>query len=1095
MVRIIVSVYCIICLCAYNSVQAQGCTVDESVLIPALETTDIILSIENLLNEDLSNDQGICGIRIVFEHDQLANLRITLNSPDGQEVILIGPGSVSADFTDLITWNIAFTECANTATPDMGFSATWDNNQLWQSFQTYTGTYFPSMGCLEDFNMGSAIGNWVLSIENLGVSEGALLYFEIILCNDTGNDCNTCILDVGEFQNDYQIFCEDDPRLEYLETELFLPNSISSDQSLYYILSVMDSIIMASDQLNDISDLNPGIYEICGIVIEDISIPIIESALYLSEIINDVDNRLICADITDQCLSLDIRPADNILTIDTLFCRGDTIWIRDIPFSQTMDTVLTVFDTISNNPFNFTCDSIIRISATEVSVDANILNNEDEVNCGQAIFLNGSGSSSTVLPITNYNWLTNGGNFVSDFGPIAEIDAGGTYTLFVSNGLCTDSMDVNIGQTNNFDISLMSEDVFCFGDTMEIEIQSTPQLDSFIYNGPSPVGLMDNSIFSIENGNYIIEAFYGNCNAVDSVILDNEATELTLTVSSTMIDCNNPMSTLDYNTNAVNPTIRFTGPESIPDNTTIPMVSTPGNYTLEVTDEFGCIIIDSVRVDESTDFPEIDIFDVSRTCEDPPVQLALQLLSPVDSVIWTFPNGSISNEINPEATDEGSYTITVFGTNGCITEDSIRLNVINIPFAVDISGDDLNCAQNAVDLCYDNSMISAAEISWSFTGNNVGSTACIEATVAGTYNLEITDQNGCTSAQEYVVNDLSEEIELSINPSALTLDCNTSSIDLELTTTSTSQDQVFQWMYQGDDFADTQNITIFESGTYLASVQDTVSFCEDQAIVLIEEEADPLNAIDIQSAGPDCAEELGSIMINNLPASSDYDIFLNNELIEMPTALQNVVAGIYDIEIISEEGCIFDTIIIVDDVDPFILDIGDDIVGVIGEQVQLNVNASLSIDEVKSFEWSQPQWLSCLDCFNPVLTLTQSADLSLVVTDQNGCKASDELNIIIDKNLEIFVPNIFTPNGDNDNDILTLYISDSIVKIFDIRITDRWGNLLFFHPEITEEFNNFGWDGTFNGYQVGSGVYVIMAKLLLPDNTETFFVEDFTLLR
>ena len=1082
------------CFCANDLLFAQGCTVDETVIIAPLETTDIVLSIENLLNEDLAVDQGICGIRIVFEHDQLANIRVTLTSPSGQTVTLIGPGNVTGNFTDLITWNVAFTSCANMATPDNGFSATWDNNQAWQVLQTYTGTYYPSMGCLEDFNMGSANGNWVLSIENLGVSEGELLYFEIILCNDTGNDCNTCVLDIGDFQNDYQIFCEDDPRLQDLSDELMVNASISSDQSLFYILSSMDSILQLGEQIDDISDLQPGIYEICGIVLEDISIPILESAIYLSEVIDDVTNRLICADLTQQCVTLDIRSADNVLTIDTSFCQGDTVWIRDIPFSSSKDTVLTVFDTISNNPFNFTCDSIIQISASEVVIEANIQNTVDEVNCGQSIFLNGAGSSSTVFPISNYNWSTVDGNYISDFGPIAEIDTGGTYRLTVDNGLCMDSIEVLIESTENFEITLTSNDVFCFGDTSEIEIQSMPTLDSFNINGPQFIDLNGEVITTIVNGNYIFEAYYGNCIAIDSINIDNQATELTLTVSSSLIDCNNPMSALDYNTNALNPTIRFMGPEIIQDNEPIPLVSTPGNYIIEVTDEFGCMIIDSVEVMQSVDFPQIQILDITRNCDDPPVQLPLQVFSPIDSVLWQFPNGMIENDLSPEAEEGGMYYVTIFGSNGCNLNDSLLLEVINVPVAFMINGGVLDCINDEVELCFDNS-VAASEFNWMFNSSNVGNNECLNVQSEGLYTLEIVDVNGCTGVQDFMVDDLSEDLQLELEASAQSFDCDTDLINLELTVGSLSQDLVYQWFLDGNDLSDAQNINVNEAGTYQAIVIDTVSNCEDQVDIVLDIIEDPLENVEVGSSNPNCAGDLGSYQIDNLPPNSSYDVFVNNEQLEMPTALQNVVAGIYDIEIISEEGCIFDSTIIIDDVDPFSIDIGDDIVGVIGEQVQLNVNANLSINEVNNLEWSQPQWLSCLDCFNPILTLTQSADLSLVVTDQNGCKATDVLNIIIDRNFELFVPNIFTPNGDNDNDILTLFISDSIVKIFDIRITDRWGNLLFFHPEITAEHNNFGWDGTFNGYQVGSGVYVIMAKLLLPDNTETFIVEDFVLLR
>lgn len=66
---------------------------------------------------------------------------------------------------------------------------------------------------------------------------------------------------------------------------------------------------------------------------------------------------------------------------------------------------------------------------------------------------------------------------------------------------------------------------------------------------------------------------------------------------------------------------------------------------------------------------------------------------------------------------------------------------------------------------------------------------------------------------------------------------------------------------------------------------------------------------------------------------------------------------------------------------------------------------------------------------------------------------------------EIFVPNVFSPNDDGVNDRFQVRGTEPFE--YELRIYDRWGNLVFDANEI-DAF----WDGTFNGKPLNSGVFV-----------------------
>ncbi len=72
-------------------------------------------------------------------------------------------------------------------------------------------------------------------------------------------------------------------------------------------------------------------------------------------------------------------------------------------------------------------------------------------------------------------------------------------------------------------------------------------------------------------------------------------------------------------------------------------------------------------------------------------------------------------------------------------------------------------------------------------------------------------------------------------------------------------------------------------------------------------------------------------------------------------------------------------------------------------------------------------------------------------------------------NKDVFVPNVFSPNGDGKNDILYVY-GNYITKV-DMRIFNQWGQMI---AHITNKTQ--GWNGTFKGTQQPVGVYVYVLK-------------------
>ena len=84
----------------------------------------------------------------------------------------------------------------------------------------------------------------------------------------------------------------------------------------------------------------------------------------------------------------------------------------------------------------------------------------------------------------------------------------------------------------------------------------------------------------------------------------------------------------------------------------------------------------------------------------------------------------------------------------------------------------------------------------------------------------------------------------------------------------------------------------------------------------------------------------------------------------------------------------------------------------------------------------------------------------------------------------LYIPNAFTPNGDDINDrFVLMHGEDCELQSFQIQIFDRWGRLVFSGESMSEENS---WDGKFENNELKAGVYLyrVSATLLSYNNRE-----------
>ncbi len=132
-----------------------------------------------------------------------------------------------------------------------------------------------------------------------------------------------------------------------------------------------------------------------------------------------------------------------------------------------------------------------------------------------------------------------------------------------------------------------------------------------------------------------------------------------------------------------------------------------------------------------------------------------------------------------------------------------------------------------------------------------------------------------------------------------------------------------------------------------------------------------------------------------------------------------------------------------------------------------------------TYNWSPAAGLSCTTCANPTANPLTSTTYCVEVTN-NGCVNSDCVNVTVEIQCgELFVPNVFSPNGDSKNDVLEVKFNRNCIKDYSLLIFDRWGEKVFESNDI-----NYSWDGTYKSKALDNAAFVYYLEISL-NNSDT----------
>ncbi|RME92433.1 MAG: gliding motility-associated C-terminal domain-containing protein, partial [Bacteroidetes bacterium] len=209
--------------------------------------------------------------------------------------------------------------------------------------------------------------------------------------------------------------------------------------------------------------------------------------------------------------------------------------------------------------------------------------------------------------------------------------------------------------------------------------------------------------------------------------------------------------------------------------------------------------------------------------------------------------------------------------------------------------------------------------------------------------------------------------------------------------------------------------------------------------------------------------------------------------------ISNLETGTYPVTLRYENGCTLrDTLVIPGPKFPVIKLPADRTIAP-GESTRI-VPLTEEDDQLTYF-WTPDRYLNCKDCYKVLARPDKDTEFELVVTNEEGCQASDKMWILVKKPEPYFVPNVFSPNRDGLNDYFTLFAGEEVREIVELSVFDRWGEQVFRTEHIPPNVEKKGWDGRFREQLMPQGAYAYFMRVELADGSIKMVKGSVNLLR
>ena len=591
---------------------------------------------------------------------------------------------------------------------------------------------------------------------------------------------------------------------------------------------------------------------------------------------------------------------------------------------------------------------------------------------------------------------------------IENLYAGTYYDSIIDNNGCIFQESIILNEPNTISNTIFSTNLSCYNSCDGyITTNTNGGVSPFNYSWNNNL-YIDDTLSSICADIYYLNITdANNCIFNDSVVL-NQPNQININIDSIQdVSVYNGADGAIYinaNGGVLNFSYEWIGPNNFYSNNQSIDNLIAGIYTLTVTDGDSCFNSINITVNQP---PSLSVFldsSLNNNCFGDCNGALYITADGGDSIytyLWSGPNGFTSTNEDITNLCAGLYTLALSDTTDTII---MQFNVIEPnPITLIANADTALCYNGYAQAnVFVYNAISPYQILWSN-----GATTNITMLQYGVHNVNVIDNNGCSSVQYIMVHQSdSISIESTIIDSISCYNAQDGSIELTVINGGTPP-----FYYSNDGGLTFQNSNMFfniDSGTYYFTVSD-INGCSATTSVTITEPTNLINNISISDVT--CYNDCDGTVISDISGGTPpYNIDWGSA---NPNAL---CAGLYNVVVNDANGCLTVNNITVNQPNPLIVNITLN-----GSVLEASIGFS-------SYQWYDGQGNIVFGETSRVFEPTIEDNYSVLVVDSNGCSMMSNpffynINFIENKDYQLKI----YPNPTSK--ILNIEMSNAIKNI------------------------------------------------------------------
>ena len=698
---------------------------------------------------------------------------------------------------------------------------------------------------------------------------------------------------------------------------------------------------------------------------------------------------------------------------------------------------------------------------------------------------------------------------------IATNLSAGNYTIDITDAnMCTTQISQMISAPTPPLVTSLADDAVTCADDQDgnLLVQVTPAPGTNIQSIVWSTGQMGPAITNLSPGEYIVTITADNfCVTIDTALVTAPAPIL---LDSTQIRRPSCPGVADGQISVFasggTPPYRYSWAHLAMPTTQNPITSlVAGNYTLVIFDANDCSSEQFVITVE--DAPTINVVfsnvtDTScpddNTCDAMATATASYSDGSPGDFIFTWNSGEMTNGgLTSTAVQlcEGTQTLNVIG-GLCGVNVEFTINA-PAPIVVDTEITPVSCNGDTDGSITIDPMGGTGPYTYFWVETNE-TTANISNLSARPYTAVITDANNCTFTQTVVVDQpavLTLAIDQVTTTDQVTCAGDTDGV-IAVTTTGGNVNPANPYQFIWSNNATGAINANLAAGTYSVTVTDFKGCMDDLSFTIGE--PDPLVFTLEPIEPPLCFGDPTFIVIDTVFGGAnnpfeEYTFMVDNNGLSF-SVLQpaTVFAGDHIVTVEDINGCTEELDVTIASPGQIQIIIESPIVVELGDST-VQLLPTITPGGSYSYLWTPAEFLSSDTIRDPFVFPGRSLEYNLTVVNENGCTASQTVFVELDANRNVYIPNIFSPNGDGRNDDFAVFSCLGVQRINSARLFDRWGGLLYEGTLLDPDCLNGTklWDGSKNGETMSPGVYVYVIEIEFLDGVVLTYRGDVTLLR